>query len=230
MSRKRIDGGYFISFEGGEGSGKTSQINYLADGLMEQGYRVVTTREPGGTVEGEALRALLVQRESGNWNPVAETLLMLAARSMHVERVIKPALAAGKVVISDRFADSTMAYQGYGRGFALEKISSLSELVMSGFKPHLTFVLDVDVELGLSRSTKRLAAAMHPDDRTEDRFERMDKDFHERIRQGFLDIAKTDTDRCCVIDATQTQSSIAANLLNMAVERLSGVSLLKDDQ
>ncbi len=211
----------FISLEGGEGSGKTSQINKLASALAGQKYTVVTTREPGGTEEGEKIRSLLVQRDSGNWNPTSETLMLFAARSMHIERVIKPALARGEIVISDRFTDSTLAYQGYGRGYDLKKIKIMQSLAIDDFAPDLTFILDIDVKAGLERSHKRLASEKGFQN-TEDRFERMDTAFHERLRAGFLEIAKNEPNRCRVIDATQDMNSIAEQIQAHALEKLKG--------
>jgi dTMP kinase len=202
MKRLFISKGLFISFEGGEGSGKTTQINRLADYLTKQGYSVTTTREPGGTPEGEAIRNVLVQREGGNWLPMSEVLLLYAARYMHVEKVIKPALAEGKIVISDRFADSTLAYQGYGHGMYHDSIRAVEALTIGAFKPDLTYILDIDVKTGLARSNKQLATQKGYE-KTEDRFERMEIKFHERVRQGFLNIAKSDTARCRVINAKQ---------------------------
>ena len=132
-----------ITFEGGEGTGKTTQVNRLARALSERGHYVVTTREPGGTPESEKIRQLLVQRDSFNWNSMSETLMFFAARSMHIEKVIKPALKEGSIVISDRFTDSTMAYQGYGKGLDLDKIKQIEDVSIDGFKPDLTFLLDM---------------------------------------------------------------------------------------
>ena len=212
-------GGFFITLEGGEGSGKTSQINRLAGFLTAEGYKVVTTREPGGTAEGESIRDLLVQRDGGNWSPIAEVLLLFAARIMHIENVIKPELDKGKVVICDRFIDSTIAYQGYGRGMEIEKIKSIQNVITESFVPDLTFILDIDVTVGLERSKKRLATN-EGYDQTEDRFERMDVDFHERLRQGFLDIAKNEPQRCHVLDATQTMDDISENMKQTTIDRI----------
>ncbi len=144
--------GLFITLEGGEGSGKSTQIKALAERLRAQGYDVVTTREPGGTPEAEKIRDLLVKRDGGKWTPMAEVLLLFAARAMHVDTLIKPALAAGKIVISDRFTDSTRAYQCYGHGVAMDILEGIDQLVLNGFKPDLTFILDVPVEQGLARA------------------------------------------------------------------------------
>ena len=215
-----MSGGFFISFEGGEGSGKTTQINKLAETLTAQGHKVITTREPGGTDEGNKIRELIVQRDSGNWTPMAETLLVFADRIMHVERVIKPALEEGQIVISDRFSDSTVAYQGYGRGLPLDQIEQIDNMVINGLKPDLTFVLDIAPEKGLERSGKRLAAEQFDDSRTEDRFERMDIDFHNKIRQAFLDIAGKAPGRCVVIDANTGIEEISAKIVKTTLERL----------
>lgn len=215
-----MNAGLFISFEGGEGSGKTTQINKLAAHLNTKGYTVVTTREPGGTEEGDKIRSLIVQRDGGNWTPLAECLLLFAARHMHVEKIIKPALEEGAIVISDRFTDSTRAYQGHGRGFSLETIEKLNDITLENFKPDLTLVLDIDPKTGLSRSGRRLAAEKLSVDQTEDRFENLDLDFHERLRQGFLAIAKKDSKRCKVFDAAQPADKLAAQLAATVEERL----------
>lgn len=220
MNKPEAGRGIFISLEGGEGAGKTTQINLLRDSLTgQQGYEVVTTREPGGTPEGEKIRDLLVQRDGGAWTPMAEILLFLSARVMHVEKLIKPALAAGKIVISDRFSDSTLAYQGYGHGFDLEKIQSLSALALNNFVPDLTFILDIDPKVGLGRSNRRLGAEEGAKNK-EDRFERMDFSFHEKLRQGFLSIAKVEPARCKVISAALSIDDIAAFLLEETLKKL----------
>lgn len=213
--------GLFISFEGGEGSGKTTQINRLAEALTALDHKVITTREPGGTPEAEKIRDFIVQRGGGDWSPMAECLLLFAARVMHVEKVIAPALAEGKTVISDRFTDSTRAYQGYGRGYELDKIEDLNSLVMNDLEPNLTFILDVDPKIGLERSGRRLAAESLDVNQTEDRFERLGVTFHEKLREGFLDIAKREAQRCQVIDAMQDIDQMAEQIKAIAIERLS---------
>ena len=213
--------GLFITFEGGEGSGKTTQINRLATELTEKGHKVVTTREPGGTPESEKIREFIVQREGGDWSPMAECLLLFAARIMHVDKVIQPALDEGKIVISDRFTDSTVAYQGYGRGFDIKEIEKLNKLVLGNFKPDLTFILDIDPEEGLTRSERRLASESLDIKQTEDRFERLDLDFHKKIRQGFLDIADSDPKRCHVIEGTVPIDEMSEKIMQIVFERLS---------
>ncbi len=203
--------GLFITLEGGEGAGKTTQCRKIKEFFESTGYEVVLTREPGGTPEAEKIRNLLVQRDGGNWTPTAECLLFFAARQMHVETLIKPAIAAGKVVISDRFTDSTIAYQGYGHGFDLDTIRQVEQIALAGFKPDLTFLLDLPVEDGLRRSLKQKDIAVG-DESTEDRFEKLDKSFHEKLRQGFLTIARESPVRVKVIDASIDPDNVFAQI------------------
>lgn len=212
--------GLFISFEGGEGSGKTTQINKLAEALTEAGHKVVTTREPGGTPEGDKIRDLIVQRDGGQWSPMAETLLLFAARAMHVQKTILPALEDGKIVITDRFTDSTTSYQGHGHGLAIDKIEDIAKLSIDGLKPDVTLILDIEAKAGLERSQRRLASEQLGVNQTEDRFERLDISFHEKLRQGFLTIAKDDPKRCHIIDATQDIEEMAQKILDIVTERL----------
>jgi dTMP kinase len=146
--------------------------------------------------------------DGGDWTPTAVVLLLFAARSVHVEKLIKPALAGGKVVISDRFTDSTRAYQSYGHGLPPETVEAVNKITLGGFEPALTFILDLPVETGLARAGKRLAQ----DSSQEDRFEKLKTDFHERLRQGYLDIARKNPQRCVVVDATRTVDAIAATI------------------
>ena len=203
--------GLLITFEGGEGAGKSTQSRKLKEYLEAKGRSVVLTREPGGTPEAEKIRDLLVQRDGGDWTPLAECLLFFAARQMHVETLIKPALAQGKIVICDRFTDSTRAYQSYGHGFSLDTIEKLNDVALDGFAPDLTLILDLPVELGLQRSfaQKEKSAGREA---TEDRFEKLDKAFHEKLRQGFLAIAASNPQRCRVIDATQTADQMFVSI------------------
>ncbi|MCB9995678.1 MAG: dTMP kinase [Rhodospirillales bacterium] len=211
--------GIFITLEGGEGSGKSTQIKTLAAFLQDKGHDVILTREPGGTPEAEKIRELLVNRDGGDWTPMAETLLFFAARAMHIETLIKPALAEGKIVICDRFTDSTRAYQSYGHGLDPDIIESYVQLAIAGFEPDLTFILDIDAAAGLERAGRRNTDA----DSTEDRFEQMQIDFHERLRQGFLEIAARNPERCVIIDAQQSIDEIAAQIGDAALERISNV-------
>jgi len=214
--------GFFITLEGGEGTGKTTQIELLAKELEKQGHEVILTREPGGTREAEKIRELLVDREGGNWTPVAECLLFFAARNMNAETLIKPALAAGKIVIADRFADSTRAYQGYGHGLDLEIVEKVNDLSLGTFQPDLTFILDLPAKTGLQRAGRRL----QEDQSAEDRFEQLDTDFHEKLRQGYLDIAVKNPDRCIVVDAKQSIGEIAESLWSATQEKLETSNLL----
>ena len=202
----------FITFEGGEGSGKTTQISLLKEALIKKGHDVVITREPGGTAEAEKIRDLLVQRDGGEWTPLAEALLFFTARHMHVETKIKPALAEGKVVICDRFTDSTIAYQGYGHGFDLGILHQIKILSIGDFEPNKTFILDIPVQDGLYRAGKRMAGNDSAD--TEDRFERMKIDFHERLRDGYLTIARNNLDRCNIIDAKQSIEDVHKTIMS----------------
>lgn len=169
------------------------------------------TREPGGVPEAEKIRDLLVQREGGNWTPMAECLLFFAARQMHVETLIKPALAAGKIVICDRFTDLTRAYQGYGYGFPLSSIEAIKEIALPEFEPDFTFIFDLPVEVGLERSFAQKEKSQGRE-ATEDRFEKLDRDFHQKLRTGFLEIARLNPQRCHVIDATRTPDEISADV------------------
>lgn len=205
--------GVFITLEGGEGTGKTTQIRLLEEALKARGLDVTTTREPGGTSQAEKVRSLLVQRDGGHWDPLSEALLLFAARREHLVKKIWPAINEGKWVICDRFADSTRAFQGYGMGLPLETIEALYKVTVGDFQPDLTFVLDVPVETGLARSAKKLGEAATKMESSEDRYERMGVAFHERLRQGFLAIAKKDKNRCAVVDTLQTPQAVHAAIM-----------------
>lgn len=187
----------FISLEGGEGSGKSTQLKLLAEWLKCQNIECVTTREPGGTPLAESIRPLLVQssKQDEDWHPVAETLLFLAARLQHVTQVITPALLAGKWVLCDRFADSTFVYQGVGRGLGIEYIQSLQRLSVGSITPDKTFLLDINPEMGLARAISRCD--------NETRFESLGTSFHHQLRKGFLHLAEQEPQRIIVMDADQ---------------------------
>ncbi|MCB1580742.1 MAG: dTMP kinase [Rhodospirillales bacterium] len=212
--------GLFITFEGGEGSGKTTQINRLAHTLSQTGQKILTTREPGGTPEGEKIRNLLVQREGGNWTPTAEILLLFAARVMHVEKIIKPALEDNKIVICDRFTDSTIAYQGYGHSHNIDSIEKIGALSLGDFGPDLTIILDIDPEEGLRRSDRRLAAEQFNVKEREDRYEQLDIEFHKRLRRGFLEIAGKEPERCHVIPAMQDIDVVSNQIADIVREKI----------
>lgn len=204
--------GRFITLEGGEGAGKSTQLRRLAEVLEGRGRPVTLTREPGGSPGAEEIRALLVSGETGRWGPVTEALLHTAARRDHLERTVWPALQAGRWVLCDRFFDSTMAYQGYGLGLGRDLVAGLQQAALGDFRPDLTLILDLPVELGLDRAAARRGG--------EDRYERMDTSFHHRLRDGFLDIARREPERCVVIDASRSLDEVHAAILDAVDARL----------
>jgi dTMP kinase len=207
--------GFFISFEGIEGSGKSTQVTRLAQALRAQGYEVVLTREPGGTAVGQVLRRILLEPTTAPLAPSAELLLMLADRAQHVQEVIAPALQENKIVVSDRFLDSTTAYQGYGRGVELAFLARLNAFACSGYGPALTFILDLPVTEGLRRARQRQSSAG-----AADRFEAESVAFHERVRAGFLEIARTEPQRVHVLDTTRPVEEVHQEILAVAQGRL----------
>ncbi|MEC9345230.1 MAG: dTMP kinase [Pseudomonadota bacterium] len=203
--------GLFISLEGGEGAGKSTQVQRLATALSGTGREIVLTREPGGTPAAEAMRTLLLAPET-DLDAMEQVLLLYAARHNHVRTLIAPALARGAVVICDRFADSTRAYQGAAGGIAGARIAALHHLVLGDLEPDLTLLLDLPVEAGLARARVRGGAV--------DRFEGAGLAFHARLRQGFLDLADHAPGRIRVIDATRDPDSVAADVLTAVREKL----------
>ena len=197
--------GWFITLEGGEGCGKSTQVRALGDFLTERGQDVIVTREPGGSDGAEAIRKLLVEGETDRWDGLTETLLHTAARRNHVINTIRPALESNKTVICDRFYDSTMAYQGYGHGVDKEIIASIHRAAIGDFSPDLTLILDVPVDVGLERVANRGG--------TELRYEQMEKEFHERMRSGFLEIAKSDPKRCKVINGSRDAEAVQRDIM-----------------
>lgn len=215
--------GRFITLEGGEGAGKSTQCQRLAAALKAVGKNVLTTREPGGSPGAEAIRRLLVEGDTGRWDGVTELLLHYAARRDHLEKTVLPALERGAWVISDRFADSTMAYQGYGFALGRGAVETVHRVAVGGFVPDLTLILDLPVDAGLKRAGKRDG----DDDGTgggSNRYERMDRGFHERLRKGFLDIAGREPERCAVIDAARDTDSVAQSIREAVRQRL-GIEL-----
>ena len=194
--------GRFITFEGGEGAGKSTQVQRLAARLKASGHEVVTTREPGGSPGAESIRDIVLRGDADRWSPVTETLLMYAARRDHIERVIRPALERGAWVICDRFADSTRAYQGAAGGVDPGFITALETYILEATRPDLTLVFDLPAETGLERAHARAGAEM--------RFESKGIAFHERLRAGFQAIAAAEPDRCAVIDATASMDGVEA--------------------
>jgi len=204
--------GRFITLEGGEGTGKSTLAAGLEEALGKRGIKVERTREPGGTPGAEMIRELLVNGPAERWTAMSEALLFFAARHDHVERRILPALAAGRWVISDRFFDSTTAYQGAAGGVDAQTLATLRQLVLGDFAPDLTLILDLDPEAGLARAGSRGTG--------EARFESKGLAFHQRLRQGFLDIAKAEPERCVMIDASQPPETVLADALAAIETRL----------
>ena len=204
--------GRFITFEGGEGGGKSTQLALLAESLRRRGREVVTTREPGGSPGAEDIRKLLVNGTVDRWDATTEALLHSAARRDHLVKTVWPALGRGAWVLCDRFADSTLAYQGYGHGIALETIQGLTRMAVGDFVADLTLILDLPVEVGLDRAGSRGEG--------EDRYERMGGSFHQRLRLGFLTIAESEPDRCVVIDANRPVAEVQADIVAAVDQRL----------
>jgi dTMP kinase len=201
----------FITLEGGEGAGKSTQARRLAAALEAHGIACTMTREPGGSTGAEDIRKLLVEGEPGRWSALTEALLMFAARTDHVERTIKPALSGGRWVLCDRFTDSTYAYQGVARGLARETIRRIEAVSVDDFKPDLTLILDLPPDEGLARADAR---GSH-----ETRFEKFDGGFHERLRKAFLDLARRAPQRCVVIDASGSEDEVAARIWDVVALR-----------
>jgi dTMP kinase len=207
--------GIFITLEGGEGVGKSTQAKLLQRALTRQGINVIATREPGGTPEAERIRDILVQNKTGVLEPLTEALLLSAARHEHIVRKIRPALERGEWVISDRFLDSTRAMQGHGMGLNIKTISSLYKMIAGELKPDITFIFNLDPVEGVRRSTKRLAVQQTK----EDRYERMGSDFHVKLHKGFLKIAKDNPDRCVIIDASKRVGTIHKEIMEIVNQR-----------
>jgi dTMP kinase len=203
--------GRFITLEGGEGAGKSTQIQVVKDYLEARGIDVIVTREPGGTPVGQEIRNLLVSGDKDKWSPLSETLLILADRAAHLERVIRPALADGKYVVCDRFFDSTRAYQGIAGGLGLEVIHNLQQPVLVTTLPDVTLLLDIDPEKGLSRAQERGGDL---------RFESKTLAYHQTLRQAFLDFAKQEPERMVVIDADRDIEAVSTDIITVLGERL----------
>jgi dTMP kinase len=203
----------FITIEGIEGGGKTTQVGLLAAALERAGRRVLVTREPGGTPLGAELRTLLLH-ETFSLSPRAELFLLLADRAEHVERTIRPALARGEIVLCDRFSDSTLAYQAYGRELPLDEVAATETIARGGLTPDLTFLLDCPTEVGLGRTHARRGAA------SADRFESEEVAFHERVRAGFLALARAEAGRIHRLDASRPQAAVHAEILALTERRL----------
>ena len=205
-------GGRFITLEGGEGAGKSTQIARLKSWLEGRGHRVSATREPGGSPGAEMIRKLLVEGPVERWDGTTEALLHFAARREHLRSTVWPALKRGDWVVSDRFADSTLAYQGYGHGIDRRIFDQLYEVAAGAFRPDLTVILDLPIETGLKRAAARRG--------NETRYESLPAEFHARVRAGFLEIAKREPKRCVVIDATGEVDAIAGAIAAAVRDRL----------
>lgn len=216
-----------ISFEGGDGSGKTTQLRLLEKYLASHGKVCLSTREPGGTTLGEMIRRLLLEAGTGEISSPTELFLYLADRAEHVHEVIRPALASGTLILCDRFTDSTLAYQGYGRGVDLGMLRRLNEIASGGITPDMTFLLDCPVEVGLSRTRERSSMVDKQSSkiedrgsRIEDRFEREKVEFHQRVRKGFLELARTEPGRIYVLDASSPIQEVHEEIKRIVDERL----------
>ena len=194
------DRGFFITFEGTDGAGKTTQIRHLSAELRQAGYDICLTREPGGTPISEQIRDMLLNPDHSEMAATTELLLYAASRAQHVSEVIKPALEAGKIVISSRFADAMVVYQGYGRGLDLERINRLNRIATDGVTPDVTVVLDLPVEIGLQRVRKRRGGL--------DRLEREKIEFHQRLRDGYRALAEQEPQRIKIIDAQASPEQV----------------------
>ena len=203
--------GRFITLEGGEGAGKSVQRDRLVQALRAAGLETVATREPGGSPSAEAVRELLLAHGT-DWQPLSEALLHAAARSQHLAETVRPALEAGRWVVSDRFSDSTRAYQGWGQGVALQTLDQLEAMVVADARPDLTIMLDVVPEIGLTRAEGRGQGA--------DRYEAMDRAFHQRLRAGYRAIAESAPERCVLIDASGSEDAVAAEIRSAVHARL----------
>ena len=211
-----------ISFEGGDGAGKTTQLRYLERYLTSIGRRCVSTCEPGGTALGKIMRRALLDATEEGIARAAEIFLYLADRAQHVDKVIRPALDSRQLVLCDRFADSTLAYQGHGRGFDLALLRSLNHIASDGIKPDLTLLLDLPPAVGLARTKERRSSTNQKTDRSErrDRFEEEDLPFHERVRNGFLELARAEPDRVVIVDASLSPLVVHEQIRRTIDERL----------
>jgi dTMP kinase len=207
--------GRFITFEGGEGAGKSTQIARLSRRLAERGIEAVATREPGGSPRAERIRERVLAGAAKPFGPLAEALLFSAARIDHLKETIRPALARGAFVLCDRFSDSTRAYQGVLGDIDPSLMRALEEATIGDTRPDLTFILDVPVETGLARAAERRSAGQGAD-----RFEREDRGFHERLRDAFLEIARREPGRCVVIDGNRDPDLVEADIWTAVTERL----------
>jgi len=206
-----MSNGFFITFEGGEGSGKTTQSELLYNNLKHKGLNVTRTREPGGTILAESIREILLKGEKDKMSSLTELYLFAAARRDHIDNVIAPSLKNNEIVICDRFIDSTTAYQGYAGNIDLNLINSINNFTIGSIIPNITYIFDIDPNIGLKRSINTTSEEI--------RFEEKDIGYHKKIRSGFLEIAKNNSDRCIVINAEQELKKIEEFLLNLTIKK-----------
>jgi len=213
---------FFITFEGIEGCGKTTQIRLLAEMLEQSGHRVALTREPGGCPIADKIRAILLDAANSTMTPLAELLLYAAARAQHVSEIISPALARGEIVLCDRYTDATLAYQGFGRGLDKTTVMQLNGMAADACQPDLTILLDCPVEIGLSRALARIEAGSKADSNSkrEERFELESQQFHQRVRDGYLALAAENPQRFVIIDGSMGVNETAAAINRAVVARI----------
>lgn len=218
MPAARAQGGYFLSFEGMDGSGKGTQIALLADALRARGIDAVIHREPGGTLIGQQIRAILLDAANTHLLPTAELLLYFASRAQAVDEVILPALGQGKLVIADRFTDSTLVYQGVARGLGADVVRQLDAIACRGLSPDLTILLDIDPATSLARALARNQAEAS----NETRLDEESREFHSRVREGYLALAHEFPERIVVVEASGAREHIAQGILDVLLPRLAG--------
>lgn len=207
----------FITFEGTEGSGKTTQIRYIFEFLKKRGYDCILTREPGNTEIGGKIRKLLLDPDNKDMDSLTELLLYMADRAQHIKELVKPSLSQGKTVLCDRYYDATLAYQGYARGLDIELIGKLHKLILDDFKPDLTFLFDLPPEMGLSRAWKALESGART--QKESRFEEESLAFHKKVRAGYLELARLEPDRFRIIDASADENQVQHQIITMLSNR-----------
>jgi dTMP kinase len=211
----KLNKGFFLTFEGGEGSGKSTQAKILYDTLLENNFDVILTREPGGSPLAELIRDILVKSNSVNIEPISEMFLFAAARFDHLDKIINPALKKNKIVICDRYIDSTIAYQGYAGDINLETIEKINNICIGSSQPNLTLIFDIDPLVGLKRSLR--------ENNNETRFEERNNDFHNNVRDAFLEIAKQNR-RCSIIDASKDINFISKEIYKIFIDKLNKVN------
>jgi dTMP kinase len=201
----------FITFEGIEGSGKTTQIRRVAEFLKQKGKDCIVTREPGGTETGRKIRAILLDPESRGIDPSAELLLYMADRAEHISKVVRPALSEGKTVLCDRYFDATVAYQGYARGLDMDFLKMMHKIVFNDLKPGITFLLDLSPEAGLSRAWRQIKEGVRAG--IETRFEKEELAFHEKVRNGYLELASREPERFVIVDAGKDEENVSKDIM-----------------